>query len=94
MIFPCAPALVQEAGDAFDALILRIWSKDFGVVKPLEVKVCKESDLLTLCVAEGILAAPQETRRRGGAAWVEGLEGWRHMLLSAEQFENHTVEVL
>ena len=49
------PKNVEAAGQRFDRVVSCIQARDFNVTRKPEAKVCKECDLKTLCVAEGII---------------------------------------
>lgn len=58
MEFPYRPQLVQDAGRYFDEVVARIQAKDFVVTKPPERKICKECDMRSYCMVEGIIVDP------------------------------------
>ena len=52
MEFPYRPALVNEAGHVFDAVVTKIRAKDFRVVCPPSRSVCRNCDIRRLCVSD------------------------------------------
>lgn len=60
MQFNYRPELVDEAGQLFDNVVMKILEKDFRITKIPEKKICKECDIRMLCHAEGVIS--QEAR--------------------------------
>jgi DNA helicase II / ATP-dependent DNA helicase PcrA len=58
MEFPYRPELVQDAGRYFDEVVARIQAKDFHVTTPPERKICKECDMRSYCMVEGVIVDP------------------------------------
>ena len=56
MEFRYRPELVEQAGQLFDEVVMKILTKDFTVIKVPEKKICKECDLKTYCSAEGLIS--------------------------------------
>ena len=55
MAFPYRPERIDEAGRYFDEVVARIQGEQFRVTQPPEATICKECDLRSLCLAEGLL---------------------------------------
>jgi DNA helicase-2/ATP-dependent DNA helicase PcrA len=55
MEMPYSPEKVDSAGQRFDAVVAKIQSGEFQISSVPERKVCKECDLRSLCVTDGIL---------------------------------------
>jgi DNA helicase-2/ATP-dependent DNA helicase PcrA len=55
MQFPFRPELVDAAAKDFDAVVEKIRSKHFNIIKPPERAICKECDFHFLCAAEGVI---------------------------------------
>ena len=60
MEFPYHPEAVEEAGRHFDTVVGKIQAKDFRVLAVPERKICKECDLKSYCVQDGLLKADEE----------------------------------
>lgn len=56
MEFPYDPSEFDAAGRHFDEVVEKIRAEEFGVAAPPDAAICKECDLRSLCVAEGVLA--------------------------------------
>ena len=56
MVLPYDPRRVEAAGLHFDETVRRIQAREFAVMVPPEVAICKECDLKVLCHAEGIIS--------------------------------------
>jgi DNA helicase-2/ATP-dependent DNA helicase PcrA len=59
MVFPYRPERIDEAGRYFDEVVKRIQAEEFEVTQPPEAGICKECDLRTLCVEEGVINEPR-----------------------------------
>jgi DNA helicase-2/ATP-dependent DNA helicase PcrA len=55
MEFPYRPELVDEAGHSFDCVVKKIQAGDFRITTPPERKICKECDLRSYCVGDGVV---------------------------------------
>ena len=55
MSLPYDPERVEEAGRHFDETVRCIQAERFEVTTPPEAAICKECDLRTLCVSEGVI---------------------------------------
>jgi DNA helicase-2/ATP-dependent DNA helicase PcrA len=55
MVLPYRPERIDEAGRYFDQVVRRIQAEEFRVTHPPEASICKECDLRSLCMAEGLL---------------------------------------
>ena len=63
-VFPYRPEMVDDAGRHFDQVVAKIKDNDFGVITPPERKICKECDIRTYCVADGLIVDPDKGTRR------------------------------
>ena len=54
MEIPYRREKVEAAGRRFDGVVSRIKARDFAVTRIPEAKVCKECDLRSLCIADGV----------------------------------------
>lgn len=55
---PYHRSLVDSAGRHFDEVVAKILDKDFRVITPPERKICKECDLKSYCVLDGLIRDP------------------------------------
>jgi DNA helicase-2/ATP-dependent DNA helicase PcrA len=55
MEFPYQPTRVDDAGVRFDGIVRKIQQRDFRVVSVPERKICKECDLRSYCVRDGLI---------------------------------------
>lgn len=64
MVFPYRPEMVDNAGQHFDQVVAKIQERDFRVIQPPERKICKECDMRTYCINDGLIDNPNASRRR------------------------------
>jgi DNA helicase-2/ATP-dependent DNA helicase PcrA len=55
MEFPFAQSLIEDAGKRFDVVVKNIEEKEFTVVKPPEMAICRECDFRSYCSSEGTI---------------------------------------
>jgi DNA helicase II / ATP-dependent DNA helicase PcrA len=64
MVFPYRPEMIDNAGKHFDQVVAKIQERDFRVIQPPERKICKECDMRTYCINDGLIDDPDATPRR------------------------------
>jgi CRISPR/Cas system-associated exonuclease Cas4 (RecB family) len=55
MQFPFRPELVDAAAQDFDAVVRKIKAKNFNIVTLPNNDICKECDIRSFCLVEGML---------------------------------------